>query len=323
MNHEQFKEWLHLSMPGELTADESASLKEHLAGCSECRTELEGLQKLQAKLTRSEVPDDLLQEARRELRVALRLEQSRVSLWSQITERIDELLAPGAKLAVGGALTLAVGFLAGALMFRSVPAGNGANSGLIAQKVSDETMVSRGESQLTNVRFIDSDPSDGEVEFTFDAISPVRIKGSVNDPGVQSVLMKALMEGQNPGVRLHAVSAITSQIQIQTKADPQVKQSLIEAMKFDENPGVRQEALQALRKFPFDDDIRDGLLYILTKDKNQGMRVEAINSLMEAKDQIKSSSDDQLLDILRKKMETEDNKYVRRGVRAVLEEVQP
>lgn len=323
MNHQEFKEWLHLSLQGELTEKESNALKEHLSGCAECRSELDGLRKLQSFVTRSAKThgtDSLLQEARQELRVALRLERSRVSFRDRLSQKLDELLAPWAKLAVGGALTAALGFLAGALVFGS-SAGTG-NGGQIVQRVSDETTVMRGESQLSNVRFIDSDPSDGEVEFTFDALSPVHIKGSVNDPGVQSILTRALLEEQNPGVRLRAVSAITSQVQIQTKADPEIKKSLIEAMKFDPNPGVRQQALKALRNLPFDSEIRDGLLHVLTKDENQGMRVEAINSLMNAKDVIKSSSDEELLDILREKMESENNKYVRRGVRAVLQEVQ-
>ena len=215
-----------------------------------------------------------------------------------------------------------MGFIAGSLVTGPSASTNG---GMLIQQVSDNTQVFRGEPQITNVRFDDADPGDGQVAFSFDAVTPVQVKGSPNDPGVQSVLTKALMYEGNPGVRLRAVSAITSQIQIQmtnpTKGDAEVKQALIEAMKFDPNPGVRREALRALGKFPFDEDIKKGLLFVLNKDENEGLRVEAINNLAAAKDEFRAS-DEHLLDILRKRVQSDNNRYVRQRARAVLQEVQ-
>ena len=183
----------------------------------------------------------------------------------------------------------------------------------------------RGQAQIANMKFEDSDPSTGEIAFRFDAVTPLQVKGSLSDPGVQSVLTKALMSSENPGVRLRAVSAITSQIQIQTsppsESDNLVKHALVEAMKFDDNPGVRMQALQALRKFKIDDEIKLGLLHVLTNDKIEGMRVDAITSLALAKDET-FASDQNLLEILRKRVETDNNRYVRQGARAVLQEVQ-
>ena len=321
MNHEQFREWIQLLVYGELKPDEQASLDQHLSGCTECQSELRELRNLKTvagEPPRFQVSDSLLQEARQELRAALRIERSRVPLWDAINAKLDELLSPVGKLALSGSAMAAAGFFVGYLVFSSAP------SGVAIQAVSGDTEILRGEARITNVRFDDADPSDGIVEFSFDAVSPVRVKGDPNDPGVQSVLTKALMTEENPGVRLRTVSAITSQIQIgrsaSSEGDDDVKRALIDAMKSDVNPGVRKEAMQALKKFPFDDAIKNGLLHVLGQDTNEGLRVEAINTLGAVRDQMKAS-DEHLLETLQKRVETDNNRYVRQRARAVLEEV--
>jgi len=324
MNHELYKSRLHLLALDELEPADREALDVHLAGCTECRSELEQLRKLRDAVAdqRFTITDSLLQEARQELRAVLRIERSRVPFWSGIMARIDDLLAPWAKISVAGTAMAATGFFAGYLAF----SGDTSSAGGIAIKaVSDNAEVSRGESRITNVRFEDANPSDGEIEFTFDAVSRVRVKGSPNDPGVQSVLTKALMTEENPGVRLRTVSAITSQIQFNSgnpanEADDDVKQALVNAMKFDTNPGVRKEAMQALQKFPFGDIIKEGLLYVLSNDKSEGLRVEAINRLGTVRDQMRAS-DEHLLETLQKRIDNDSNRYVRQHARAVLEEV--
>jgi len=322
MEQQHYKDWLELSLHGELAAPDQKKLEEHLATCAECRTELEDLKHLQTTLRgakRLEPTDALLQEARLELRTALRVERSKATFWQSAMDKIDELFAPWAKVSLAGAAMLVVGFMAGYLVFHS------SMDEMMIQQVSDNTEIMRGQAQIANMKFEDSDPSTGEIAFRFDAVTPLQVKGSLSDPGVQSVLTKALMSSENPGVRLRAVSAITSQIQIQTsppsESDNLVKHALVEAMKFDDNPGVRMQALQALRKFKIDDEIKLGLLHVLTNDKIEGMRVDAITSLALAKDET-FASDQNLLEILRKRVETDNNRYVRQGARAVLQEVQ-
>ena len=322
MQHQPYREWIELGLIDELSAEEKKSLDMHLRSCAECRSERDASRKLHTAVTRAkkfEVTDQLLMEARQEFRAALRKERSKVSLWQQVNDLIDAVLAPPLKLAVGGAFMLAVGFFGGYTMFRAT-SGNG---GSIAQSMSSNTQLTRGESQIANVKFTDSDASDGIVEFSFDAVTPVQVKGSPSDPGIQTVLVKALANEDNPGTRLRAVSAITSpMVNIQfNKAEKEIKESLINAMKHDENPAVRKEAMKALLKLPLDDNIKEGLLHVLSKDKNEGMRVEAINALTAARGDVKSS-DDKLMEILRKKAESENNNYVRLRAKAVLQEVQ-
>jgi len=80
MEQQHYKDWLELSLHGELAAPDQKKLEEHLATCAECRTELEDLKHLQTTLRgakRLEPTDALLQEARLELRTALRVERSK------------------------------------------------------------------------------------------------------------------------------------------------------------------------------------------------------------------------------------------------------
>ncbi len=322
MEQQHHRDWLELSLHGDLSGPELKTLEEHLASCSDCRRELESLKQLQKDMRdarRLDATDPLLQEARLELRAALRAERSRVPFWHSMTEKLDRLFAPWTRVSLAGASMLLVGFMAGYLVYRS-PAPDGS-----IRQLSEDSEFSRGEAQIANMKFEDADPSDGEIAFRFDAVTPLQVKGSPNDPGVQSVLTRALMNEENPGVRLRTVSAMTSQIQIGTSAptesDNLVKHALVEAMKFDDNPGVRKQALQALRKFKVDDEIKLGLLYVLSSDKTEGMRVDAINSLALGKDET-YASDQHLLEILRKRVETDNNRYVRQGARAVLQEVQ-
>lgn len=321
MEHQPYREWIELGLSNELGKNDRRSLDDHVRSCAECRTVLAASQKLQGvmkKAKRFEVTDELLMEARQEFRAALRIERSRISLWQQINNAVDAVIAPPLKLAVSGAFMLAAGFLGGYLMFHST---NGNGNSLT--QMSGSTQFARGESQITNVKFSDSDPRDGVVAFSFDAVTPIDVKGSPNDPGIQSVLVKALAREENPGTRLRAVSAITSpMVNIQfNKQEKEIVESLVNAMKYDENPAVRKEAIKALRKLPLDGTIKEGLLYVLSKDKNEGMRVDAINALTSVKEDVKSS-DDKLMEILRKKAESEKNNYIRQRAKAVLQEVQ-
>ncbi|MBM2839938.1 MAG: hypothetical protein HW412_466, partial [Bacteroidetes bacterium] len=190
MKHDQYKEWLQLLMYDELTADEHSALDQHLRTCGECRQELEELKKFHSTLAQAgalATSDDLLGEARQELRAALRAERSTPPLWNRRTDFVMGLI-PNYKIAFGSVAILVVGILIGKTVLSPVQ----------QQPIADVPTTDRitasleGDTRISNVRFVDSDASDGEVEFTFDALSPVHVKGSINDERVQRVLAHAL-----------------------------------------------------------------------------------------------------------------------------------
>jgi len=314
MKHEHYKEQLQLSLYGELTDNEQNELDRHLLTCTECQAERTALQRFHTMLTEyqpQEVTEPLLKEARHQLRGALRVEQGKQSLWDRIIDGMRERVFPQYKLALGGIAILVIGIFLGKMVF--IPS---ANQALPAQTVKEELPIVPGDTRITNVRFINADPTQGEIEFAFEAVKPVRMKGSINDERIQKILVHALLNEQNAGVRLQSISAMA----LQKTPDREVKSTLIAALTTDENPGVRKEALLALKNFSMDDDIKRAFLFVLTHDRNPGLRIAAINYLDSARVAGKVYDQD-ILKVLRDKMQSDDNNYIRIRAKAAIEEI--
>jgi len=320
MNHKEYREMLHLSFVSELGDEEQAVLAGHLETCESCRRERGELEKLHGLLSlpgTSDVPsDELLEDARRELRVSLRLERSRRSLWDRVLEWIDASTSPGVRLAFGGAAMLLVGMgLSYALFMRPGPVSQSSEVPTLAALASE-----RGEMRVANLHFISQDAESQQVDFTFEMVTPVHVRGSVNDLAVQKVLAQALLNDQNPGARLKMVSTLASQVEQTKLPDTEIKTALIQALKSDVNVGVRKEALTTLEKLPLDQDIKEAFLFVLKHETNPAMRIEVINHLEKPVLDGQWTSND-ILDVLREKMQSDDNNYIRNRARNVLQEV--
>jgi hypothetical protein len=320
MNHEQYKEWVQLSIYDELDEDEQKMLEKHLQTCDECCDELAKLERMNMLLNKTkawEPDDDLLREARLELRAALRLEKKRKERWNPLTEFFGSLFSPKFAFALGGAALLVAGFFGGYILFNREAPQEKASS---LPQATNASFV-QGEAKISNVHFVNNAQAGGEVEFTFDAITPVHIKGNVNDERVQKVLTHALLNEDNPGVRLRSVNAIALQTeQPRQLQDQAIKNALLKALKTDANPAVRKEALKALQKFAFDDDVKKVFLDVLVHDSNSGIRIAVINMLDSARVEGKPLDQD-ILEVLKQRMKSDDNNYIRIKAKAALEEI--
>jgi hypothetical protein len=317
MTHRRFTEWLPLYLYDELTPEERTSLETHLHTCAACSKELQSLKQLHITLQQagSFAPEESqLEVARSGLRSSLRNGRATPSTMRRIIGWIEEAIQPQWRIALGGVMTLAIGVLIGRAIIPGAPVQGPATT------ASVEPAMSNGEQHIMNIRFINSDPSRGEIEFTFDAITPVHMKGNINDDRVQKVLAHALVNDQNPGNRLRTVAAFAAQVERQTIPDREVKAALLSALVADRNPGVRREAIRTLRSFPFDDQIKQGFLQVLMHDPNPAMRIAAINGLDSARVQGQAAGNE-LLDALKQRIQTDENTYVRIRAKAVLEEV--
>ncbi|PIW98772.1 MAG: hypothetical protein COZ80_08815, partial [Ignavibacteria bacterium CG_4_8_14_3_um_filter_37_9] len=96
-----------------------------------------------------------------------------------------------------------------------------------------------------------------------------------------------------------------------------VKDALIKAMMYDDNPGVRKEAMHALCNIPFDEKISDAMIYVLQNDKNSGLRIQAINCLNEKND-VKRLSDPNIKNVLKNRMQEDDNSYIKLRAKTML-----
>ena len=318
MNHNEYREKLPLLVYGELDKMEQNELQLHLDQCIHCSQELEQLAKIQTTMDAANLPktsEHLLNEARIELRAALRIERSRKT-WKDIwTERLQGWF-PAFRISFAAIASLAFGIFIGYKAIR--PAAQPLQEEQLATTstpVSETQQMpqSVGEMQITNVKFEDADASDGNVEFTFEAVRPMRYKGSINDPNAQKVLTYALINEQNPGIRLHAANALNAK-QL-GKPDPAVKNALIHALRGDENTGVRMEALTALQQFETDEEIKQAILHVLVSDTSPGLRIAAIKSI-----EAEGSLDHEVVKVL-KEVQTDDEEYIRFSAKKMIQEV--
>ena len=316
MKHNEYKKLLQLSLFGELKSEEQLKLKEHLLSCEECRRELEDQKNLLELISgkkKSKVDEKVLSAARFQLRGALRSETTNKNIFESTIDSIAQFFTTPLKFAVVSAAMLLFGILIGSLLFSKFSVEE-----FTAQNRNENRFALLNEDiNISNLRFIDSDASDGEVEFTFQASRPVRLKGKVNDPQIQSVLTYAMLNEQNPGTRLNSINAMDTEIP--TQYDQDVKEALITVVMSDKNPGVRREALKLMSKIPYDGNIKQALLYVITNDTVSGLRIEALNSIITAGSKgYKLNSEE--INLFRQKIQEDENPYIKLRSRTILQE---
>jgi hypothetical protein len=315
MNHNEIKKLIRLSLYGELTNEEQSVLELHLKDCDECRNELEQQRNLLSLISdkKNEVDDNLLMEARAQLRGAIRNERQRKGYFDNVVQYLNDFITIPFRAVVSGAALLAIGIFLGYLFYGS----STIETIIIPDNTNNEFPVFQDDVTISNISFIDSDPSDGEVEFTFVAMKPVYLKGRVDDPKIQSILSYSMLNEQNPGSRFNSINAMVSERPI--KFDKDVKDALITVVMTDENPGVRREALKLMKKLPYDEDVKQAVIYVLTTDTSSGLRIEAINTLVEAGKKGFTLNKNEI-DLFKQKLQTDDNSYIRYRTKTILQE---
>src|SRR6185437_12700006 len=135
----------------------------------------------------------------------------------------------------------------------------------------------------------DNRPPRVEVQMTTE--KPVVVQGTVDDKEVKQVLLYVLHNNRRfgPDVRISAVELLRTRAN-----DPDVQQALCRAVRIDRNGAVGLKALDAL-----------------VRDENIGVRVEAINSLRAFSARGALLSDPQAFAVLRDRMRTDPNNYIR------------
>jgi hypothetical protein len=312
MEHKIFKEMIQLALLNELNDDEMKELHKHLIECNECQLEYENLTKFYAVINESKtdkIDEYFLHDAREQFRQKLNYELSRQSIVEKLFNSVRKYLWIYKRPVLAGAFSLAIGLFLGYVIFS--PDSSHINL------FGENTAAGGGGMAITNVRFLNNGNLNGEVEFSFDAVKQVEMKGNIDDPSIQKILAEALVNERNPGTRIRTVNALANQTNV--SPSPKVKQALITALEFDGNPAVRREALKALLEFPYDNEINDCLLYVLQRDKNSAMRIAAINGLASAKlnGQI---INEETLKVLNQKVKNDDNEYVRIRAASLLKE---
>jgi hypothetical protein len=268
MNCEWVKSNITMFVYDELADDSRFELEQHVARCSDCARELQGVRGFRDLMSTFEQPEpspNLLAASR------MRLQESLESAEQHRGFRL--FLDPAAWLrhmkfspALAAAL-LIVGFAVGiGTAWKIVPTDRGpiVNGG-----------PPPGEASIAGIRQITQVPGTDKVEINYDTTVPQKAEGSLNDARIQKLLLFAARSNYNPGVREDAVSQLASK-----PADTRIREALMSSLLYDTNPGVRLKSLDALGPYVKEDtNVRDAVLRALVTDSNPGVRAEAIHML--------------------------------------------
>ncbi|MBL1214485.1 MAG: HEAT repeat domain-containing protein [Ignavibacteriae bacterium] len=317
MDKKKFEEIVQLYFLNELSEEKKIELENYILEDEEAKCEFESLRQLHSALVENrpkQIADDELYSMREQLLRNVKNIEPKISLTERIADWFSEIFYFNLQAAAGGIAALVIGVLIGYFIFS-----NPAKEKFMGQSLDNFNPheIEKSGLNISNIRFSESFTDKGQIEFVFDAVQPVKYKGSINDQTVQLLLAKALLTTKNPGVRIKTVNTLSSLNASSAQIDPKVKKALISSMLADENPAVRREALSAISNFKFDTEIRDAVLEVLEKDVNSGLRVLAINILADKKLEDKSL-DSVVKNVLNKKAAYDDNDFIKLRAASIL-----
>jgi HEAT repeats/Putative zinc-finger len=283
---------------GEVSSELEERIESHLSDCAACREELARHRLFLERLDeREEVADmALLTACRADLRRQLAGQGTKRSgkswlgwNWAESLRGFSRLHIP-LRIPVGAMALVALGWFGA----RYTPEKfGGIRAGLTGPMFSTVQSVEPA--------------APGKVRIAVDEVQRRVVDGNMEDPEIQEMLMNALREESNPGVRVESIGVL------QNSADSeQVRQALIDAVSHDPNAGVRLKALEGLKPYAGNASVRKTLANVLLKDDNPGVRVQAIDLLT-------TQHDDSIVGVLQDVMQKEDDSYIRTRCRDLLE----
>lgn len=280
--HKNYQEKLLLYLYEELTEAERAEVEAHLQTCPECREEMQQLQVLHQAIPAKPLmePDEA---ALQQLRNAVSFEIRKGSKQKgNLFGSVLSFLQPAPALRVGFAVVIFIlGFVIGrqGLAPRTATAETDLQDLLTANR-----QIQSGNSAidplLASVERVQYDPQTGKIEIYYTTVNDIRLQGNMQNAAVKQLLREAILEEQNPTVRLHAVKAVTSIAETQTPLDKDILEALTFLLEKERNPGVRLKALGALATQLPNPYVKSTLLRMLLDDPNPALRIEALEGLL-------------------------------------------
>ena len=301
MSCEAVERDLALYCYGELTPQDEERVEHHLAACPACQAELERFRSLFAALDSRETPlsANLLTECRDDLMGAVLREPRptvvKPSPWRLFREAFAALAMPAVRWRqpVGAMALIALGFISARLL----PTGS-----------VNAFPSPAPESVISNVRSVQQDPG-GRVRVAFDEVRRRSVTGGLEDENIQRLIMAAMRQEANPGVRVETLSVLKD-----AAVPAEIRDILVYTMQNDPNAGVRLKALESLRGFAAEPSVRKGLARALIQDDNPGVRIQAIDLLVQHKD-------GSMVGVLQELMGREENEYIRMRTTRALEDM--
>ena len=305
MSKDKLREEVLLYLYGELSEEDKLSFEEDLSKYDNLRKIYEAEKKNHEFFSLSsgkEIPDSLLQESRSELRKRLKEEKYSSLTDSPASGGLLYLLFGSPSKIVVALSMLTFGILLGKFVSIQLDFDNGVEvhrlTSSIEGIISNELLGSQ-EMEIADLKIVSYDAESEQITLSVDAVTSVAIRGNISNHKIQTILAAALRSDLGPSIRLRSVDLL--QMNIENK---EIVNALIHALQYDDNPGVRLKAVEALSPYSDNPDVKEVLLNTLKFDQNSGVRIQAILAL-------KDNKDPKVLEVLRFKMESDENEYIR------------
>jgi hypothetical protein len=297
-----------LLLYGELSDEACHRLEQHLAGCAECRDELEvtrALSSAMAILPVREPSPNLIAQTR--LKIDEALEQAprdswfahlRRSLWTDFRLLRTAPLAAATMLFAGAGLGFAGYRVANAPHAAPVPTDPG------TQRIA----------AVTGVR---QDPT-GMVHVEYSSLMPLEAVGPAEDPNIRYLLLLGTRAPLNTSVQNAALALLTGTCAgtVNCGADDSVRNALMVALRYDPQSNVRAQALSGLAPYLAEDmHVRDAVLEAVLDDGDPQIRAQAIHMLAPV------SADSSVQQVLQNVATHDGNPLLRNVSRTVLQQM--
>lgn len=303
--HEQ----ITLLLYGELSDEACHRLEQHLAGCADCRDELEvtrALSSAMAILPVREPSPNLIAETRLKLDEAL--EQAPRNSW--LTQMRQSLATDFRLLRTAPVAAAAMLFAGAGLGF--------AGFTLARPPAAQPAFVDPGTQPIAAVTGIAQDPSSGLVRVEYSRLVPAAAVGPLDDPMIRSLLLagtrtpvNASVQAAAFGMLIHSCNDLAACV-----ADDGTRSALMAALLYDPDSHVRQQALTGLAPYLADDlHVRDAVLQAVLSDGDPQIRVAAIRLLAPV------SADSSVQQVLQTVAAHDGNPMLRTVSRTMLQQV--
>lgn len=309
---EAAREQITLLLYGELSDEACHRLEQHLAGCAECRDELEvtrALSSAMAILPVREPSPNLIAQTRLKIDEALEsaprdswFTQFRRSLWTDFRLLRTAPLAAAAMLCAGAGL----GFVG----FR-----------LAQPPAAQEVLVDPGKQPIAAVTGVSQDPTTGMVRIEYSRLMPSAAVGPADDPIIRSLLLAGTRAPLNTSVQNAALGLLTHTCTtasgtVDCAADDSFRNALMVALRYDPHSTVRQQALSGLGPYLAEDmHVRDAVLEAVLDDGDPQIRAQAIRMLAPV------SADSSVQQVLQNVATHDENPLLRTVSRTMLQQM--
>lgn len=184
----------------------------------------------------------------------------------------------------------------------------------------------QGRPNITNVQFVDDDPSDNDISVAFDVTSRWTVRGNPKEKSIVRLLSYMLENEESVTPRSNAMEWVRRTYSNPEFADPEIANAFAKVLRNDTHQGVRIRAVDTLSTLPPSVtalDTRDALIQALKSDPNPAVRMKAVDALANLASG-GATFDTATVDTLRQKAsQGDENLYVRVKAAEALSNIKP